>query len=117
MRRLPSSTPEEGQQQQEEEEEEEEDLSTLHPRALLYRSAGRPNFLVMADALAHGADVNWLNAASDSRSPLLQAVTAVRGGPCPHRWDATYQDIFRDFSHSASNNPEKLKRRIADPKS
>ncbi|CAL8311103.1 unnamed protein product [Gadus morhua 'NCC'] len=59
---------EEGQQQQqEEEEEEEEDLSTLHPGALLYRSAGRPNFLAMADALAHGADVNWLNAASASR--------------------------------------------------
>ena len=33
----------------------------------------------MADALAHGADVNWLNTAKDSRSPLLQAVTAVRG--------------------------------------
>ncbi|KAK0139047.1 Arf-GAP with coiled-coil, ANK repeat and PH domain-containing protein 2 [Merluccius polli] len=62
---------EEGQ----EEEREEEDLSTLHPGALLYRSAGQPNFLVMADALAHGADVNWLNAASHSRSPLLQAVT------------------------------------------
>uniref|UniRef100_A0A8C5FND7 Arf-GAP with coiled-coil, ANK repeat and PH domain-containing protein n=1 Tax=Gadus morhua TaxID=8049 RepID=A0A8C5FND7_GADMO len=199
---------EEGQQQQqdeEEEEEEEEDLSTLHPGALLYRSAGRPNFLVMADALAHGADVNWLNAAKDSRSPLLQAVTAVRGnslaacefllqngasvnqadahgrGPLHHATvlghtglvclflkrgadynakdkyqkdpigiavenanadivtllriakmnkemreteggfgqsgDATYQDIFRDFSHMASNNPEKLKRRSADPKS
>ncbi|XP_030194698.1 arf-GAP with coiled-coil, ANK repeat and PH domain-containing protein 1 [Gadus morhua] len=196
---------EEGQQQQqdeEEEEEEEEDLSTLHPGALLYRSAGRPNFLVMADALAHGADVNWLNAAKDSRSPLLQAVTAnslaacefllqngasvnqadAHGrGPLHHATvlghtglvclflkrgadynakdkyqkdpigiavenanadivtllriakmnkemreteggfgqsgDATYQDIFRDFSHMASNNPEKLKRRSADPKS
>lgn len=31
--------------------------------------------------------------------------------------DETYQDIFRDFSHMASNNPEKLKRRSADPKS
>ncbi|KAG7250991.1 hypothetical protein CRUP_022872, partial [Coryphaenoides rupestris] len=30
----------------------------------------------MADALAHGADVNWLNGAKESRSPLLQAVTA-----------------------------------------
>ena len=28
--------------------------------------------------------------------------------------DETYQDIFRDFSHMASNNPEKLKRRSAD---
>lgn len=30
--------------------------------------------------------------------------------------DETYQDIFRDFSHMASNNPEKLKRRSADLK-
>ncbi|XP_059891437.1 arf-GAP with coiled-coil, ANK repeat and PH domain-containing protein 2-like [Gadus macrocephalus] len=156
----------------------------------------------MADALAHGADVNWLNAAKDSRSPLLQAVTANSlaacefllqngasvnqadahgSGPLHHATvlghtglvclflkrgadynakdkyqkdpigiavenanadivtllriakmnkemreteggfgqsgDATYQDIFRDFSHMASNNPEKLKRRSADPKS
>nr|XP_023837839.1 arf-GAP with coiled-coil, ANK repeat and PH domain-containing protein 2-like [Salvelinus alpinus] len=28
--------------------------------------------------------------------------------------DETYQDIFRDFSHMASNNPEKLKRRSTD---
>ncbi|CAL8325925.1 unnamed protein product [Lota lota] len=183
-------------------EEEEEDFSTLHPGALLYCSAGRPNFLVMADALAHGADVNWVNAASEARSPLLQAVTAnslaacefllqngasvnqadAHGrGPLHHATvlghtglvclflkrgadynakdrdqkdpigiavenanadivtllriakmnkemreteggfgqsgDETYQDIFRDFSHMASNNPEKLKRRSADPKS
>ncbi|CAL8242017.1 unnamed protein product [Merluccius merluccius] len=188
---------EEGQ----EEEREEEDLSTLHPGALLYRSAGQPNFLVMADALAHGADVNWLNAASHSRSPLLQAVTAnslaacefllqngasvnqadTHGrGPLHHATvlghtglvclflkrgadynakdkyqkdpigiavenanadivtllriakmnkemremegafgqsgDETYHDIFRDFSHMASNNPEKLKRRSTDPR-
>ncbi|KAJ8338176.1 hypothetical protein SKAU_G00371420 [Synaphobranchus kaupii] len=30
--------------------------------------------------------------------------------------DETYQDIFRDFSHMASNNPEKLKRRSTDIK-
>lgn len=30
--------------------------------------------------------------------------------------DEIYHDIFRDFSHMASNNPEKLKRRSADPK-
>ncbi|KAI4808715.1 hypothetical protein KUCAC02_000763 [Chaenocephalus aceratus] len=38
-------------------EEEEEDLSGLHPGALLYRSAALQNFPVMADALAHGANV------------------------------------------------------------
>lgn len=183
-------------------DEEEEDLSVLHPGALLYRSAALQNFPVMADALAHGADVNWVNANEESSTPLIQAVTANalaacefllqnganvnqadsnRRGPLHHATilghtglvclflkrgadynardmnqkdpitiavenanadivtllriakmnkemremdgafgqsgDETYQDIFRDFSHMASNNPEKLKRRSADPKS
>uniref|UniRef100_A0A665V5D4 Arf-GAP with coiled-coil, ANK repeat and PH domain-containing protein n=1 Tax=Echeneis naucrates TaxID=173247 RepID=A0A665V5D4_ECHNA len=181
---------------------EEEDLSTLHPGALLYRSAALQNFPVMADALAHGADVNWVNMAEETSTPLIQAVTANAlaacefllqnganvnqvdsngRGPLHHATilghtglvclflkrgadynardknqkdpitiavdnanadivtllriakmnkemremdgafgqsgDETYQDIFRDFSHMASNNPEKLKRRSADPKS
>lgn len=58
--------------------EEEEDLSGLHPGALLYRSAALQNFPVMADALAHGADVNWVNVAEQSSTPLIQAVSAVR---------------------------------------
>nr|XP_046236346.1 arf-GAP with coiled-coil, ANK repeat and PH domain-containing protein 1 [Scatophagus argus] len=182
-------------------DEEEEDLSGLHPGALLYRSAAMQNFPVMADALAHGADVNWVNVAEESSTPLIQAVSAnalaacefllqngatvnqadINGrGPLHHATilghtglvclflkrgadynakdrnqkdpitiavdnanadivtllriakmnkemremdgafgqsgDETYQDIFRDFSHMASNNPEKLKRRSADPK-
>lgn len=56
----------------------EEDLSGLHPGALLYRSAALQMFPVMADALAHGADVNWVNVAEESSTPLIQAVTAVR---------------------------------------
>lgn len=60
------------------EEEEEEDLSGLHPGALLYRSAALQNFPVMADALAHGANVNWVNTAEESSTPLIQAVSAVR---------------------------------------
>uniref|UniRef100_A0A4W6D3D9 Arf-GAP with coiled-coil, ANK repeat and PH domain-containing protein n=1 Tax=Lates calcarifer TaxID=8187 RepID=A0A4W6D3D9_LATCA len=182
-------------------DEEEEDLSGLHPGALLYRSAALQNFPVMADALAHGADVNWVNVAEDSSTPLIQAVSNALAacefllqnganvnqadsngrGPLHHATifghtglvclflkrgadynardknqkdpitiavdnanadivtllriakmnkemremdgafgqsgDETYQDIFRDFSHMASNNPEKLKRRSADPKS
>uniref|UniRef100_A0A8C7SR05 Arf-GAP with coiled-coil, ANK repeat and PH domain-containing protein n=1 Tax=Oncorhynchus mykiss TaxID=8022 RepID=A0A8C7SR05_ONCMY len=177
----------------------QEDLSGLHPGALLYRSAALQHFPVMADALAHGADVNWVNTAEESSTPLLQAVTANslaacefllqnganvntadsnRRGPLHHATilghtglvclflkrgadynardnnqkdpitiavetanadivtllriakmnkemremdgafgqsgDETYQDIFRDFSHMASNNPEKLKRRSTD---
>uniref|UniRef100_A0A8C6NI18 Arf-GAP with coiled-coil, ANK repeat and PH domain-containing protein n=1 Tax=Nothobranchius furzeri TaxID=105023 RepID=A0A8C6NI18_NOTFU len=182
-------------------EEEEEDLSGLHPGALLYRSAALQNFPVMADALAHGADANWVNLAEESSTPLIQAVSVNAlaacefllqnganvnqvdsngRGPLHHATilghtglvclflkrgadynardknqkdpitiavdnanadivtllriakmnkemremdgafgqsgDETYQDIFRDFSHMASNNPEKLKRRSADPK-
>ncbi|XP_056156177.1 arf-GAP with coiled-coil, ANK repeat and PH domain-containing protein 1 [Lampris incognitus] len=181
--------------------EDEEDLSGLHPGALLYRSAALQHFPVMADALAHGADVNWVNVAEESSTPLIQAVSAnslaacefllqnganvnqadsAGRGPLHHATilghtglvclflkrgadynardkndkdpitiavdnanadivtllriakmnkemremdgafgqsgDETYHDIFRDFSHMASNNPEKLKRRSADPK-
>uniref|UniRef100_A0A8C1FX83 Arf-GAP with coiled-coil, ANK repeat and PH domain-containing protein n=1 Tax=Cyprinus carpio TaxID=7962 RepID=A0A8C1FX83_CYPCA len=55
------------------ENDEEEDLSGLHPGALLYRSASMQHFPLMADALAHGADVNWVNVAEDSKTPLIQA--------------------------------------------
>lgn len=58
--------------------DEEEDLSSLHPGALLYRSAALQNFPVMADALAHGANVNWVNVSEESSTPLIQAVSAVR---------------------------------------
>ncbi|XP_034612953.1 arf-GAP with coiled-coil, ANK repeat and PH domain-containing protein 1-like [Trachemys scripta elegans] len=53
-----------------------EDLRSLHPGALLYWAARHQNLPTMADALAHGADVNWVNTAEDSRTPLLQAVAA-----------------------------------------
>uniref|UniRef100_W5L0P2 Arf-GAP with coiled-coil, ANK repeat and PH domain-containing protein n=1 Tax=Astyanax mexicanus TaxID=7994 RepID=W5L0P2_ASTMX len=56
-------------------EDEEEDLSGLHPGALLYRSAALQHFPVMADALAHGADVNWVNVAEESKTPLIQAAS------------------------------------------
>ncbi|KAI4900436.1 hypothetical protein NFI96_033090, partial [Prochilodus magdalenae] len=64
------------------EEEEGEDLSGLHPGALLYRSAALQNFPVMADALAHGADVNWVNVAEDSRTPLIQAAAVNSLAAC-----------------------------------
>ncbi|XP_028461919.1 arf-GAP with coiled-coil, ANK repeat and PH domain-containing protein 1 isoform X1 [Perca flavescens] len=63
-------------------EEDEEDLSGLHPGALLYRSAALQNFPVMADALAHGADVSWVNVAKESSTPLIQAVSANALAAC-----------------------------------
>ncbi|KAM7377284.1 hypothetical protein PAMA_013873 [Pampus argenteus] len=63
-------------------DEPEEDLSGLHPGALLYRSAALQNFPIMADALAHGADVNWVNVTEESSTPLIQAVTANALAAC-----------------------------------
>lgn len=55
-----------------------EDLGSLHPGALLFRAAGNPPSLpTMADALAHGADVNWVNAGQENATPLIQATAAV----------------------------------------
>lgn len=54
-----------------------DDLGSLHPGALLFRAAGHPPSLpTMADALAHGADVNWVNVGQDNATPLIQATAA-----------------------------------------
>uniref|UniRef100_A0A673Z1V6 Arf-GAP with coiled-coil, ANK repeat and PH domain-containing protein n=1 Tax=Salmo trutta TaxID=8032 RepID=A0A673Z1V6_SALTR len=173
-----------------------EDRRELHPGALLYKASQARNLPVMAEALAHGADVNSVNDEDDGKSPLIQAVIggsliacefllqnaadvnqrdakgrgplhhatylghtgqvclflkrgatqndgdedgqdplsiAVQAanadivtllrlakmneemreseGPFGQPGDTTYLDIFREFSHMASHNPEKLKRR------
>uniref|UniRef100_A0A452RI77 Arf-GAP with coiled-coil, ANK repeat and PH domain-containing protein n=1 Tax=Ursus americanus TaxID=9643 RepID=A0A452RI77_URSAM len=55
-----------------------DDLGSLHPGALLFRAAGHPPSLpTMADALAHGADVNWVNGSQENATPLIQATAAV----------------------------------------
>uniref|UniRef100_A0A7N9DHP3 Arf-GAP with coiled-coil, ANK repeat and PH domain-containing protein n=1 Tax=Macaca fascicularis TaxID=9541 RepID=A0A7N9DHP3_MACFA len=54
-----------------------EDLGSLHPGALLFRASGHPPSLpTMADALAHGADVNWVNGGQENATPLIQATAA-----------------------------------------
>ncbi|XP_069806441.1 arf-GAP with coiled-coil, ANK repeat and PH domain-containing protein 1 isoform X2 [Dendropsophus ebraccatus] len=50
------------------------DVAKLHPGALLYRAAEHRYLPTMADALAHGADVNWVHSEEDGRTPLIQAV-------------------------------------------
>ncbi|KAF6384311.1 ArfGAP with coiled-coil, ankyrin repeat and PH domains 2 [Rhinolophus ferrumequinum] len=167
----------------------------LNPGLQLYRASYEKNLPKMAEALAHGADVNWANSEENKATPLIQAVLGgslvtcefllqnganvnqrdVQGrGPLHHATvlghtgqvclflkrganqhatdeegkdplsiaveaanadivtllrlarmneemreseglygqpgDETYQDIFRDFSQMASNNPEKLNR-------
>ncbi|XP_035238662.1 arf-GAP with coiled-coil, ANK repeat and PH domain-containing protein 3-like isoform X2 [Anguilla anguilla] len=175
---------------------EQDDARELHPGALLYKASRARNLPVMAEALAHGADVNAASQEDESKTPLIQAViggsliacefllqngadvnqrdTRGRGplhhatylghtgqvclflkrgatqndgdddgqdplsiavqaanadivtllrlarmneemreseGPFGQTGDTTYLDIFREFSHMASHNPEKLKRR------
>ncbi|XP_072475020.1 arf-GAP with coiled-coil, ANK repeat and PH domain-containing protein 2 [Notamacropus eugenii] len=167
----------------------------LHPGLQLYRASYEKRLPDMAEALAHGADVNWANPEEKKATPLIQAVLggslvtcefllqnganvnqrdAKGRGPLHHATvlghtgqvclflkrganqhatdeegndplsiaveaanadivtllrlarmneemreseglygqpgDETYQDIFRDFSQMASNNPEKLNR-------
>lgn len=171
------------------------DYKHLNPGLQLYRASYEKNLPKMAEALAHGADVNWANSDENQATPLIQAVLGgslvtcefllqnganvnqrdVQGrGPLHHATvlghtgqvclflkrganqhatdeegkdplsiaveaanadivtllrlarmneemreseglygqpgDETYQDIFRDFSQMASNNPEKLNR-------
>lgn len=173
-----------------------EDVRELHPGALLYKASKARNLPVMAEALAHGADVNSANDEDEGKTALMQAVVGgsliacefllqnaadvnqkdARGrgplhhatylghtgqvclflkrgatqndededgqdplsiavqqanadivtllrlarmneemreseGPFGQPGDATYLDIFREFSHMASHDPEKLKRR------
>ncbi|NXT81669.1 ACAP2 protein, partial [Zapornia atra] len=165
------------------------------PGLQLYRAAFEKNLPDMAEALAHGAEVNWVNTEENKATPLIQAVRGgslvtcefllqnganvnirdMKGrGPLHHATvlghtgqvclflkrganqhatdedgkdplsiaveaanadivtllrlarmneemreseglygqpgDEIYQDIFRDFSQMASNNPEKLNR-------
>ncbi|XP_032414090.1 arf-GAP with coiled-coil, ANK repeat and PH domain-containing protein 3 isoform X3 [Xiphophorus hellerii] len=173
-----------------------EDTREMDPGTLLYKASKARNLPVMAEALAHGADVNLVNDEDEGKTPLIQAVTGgslvacefllqnaadvnqrdARGrgplyhatylghtgqvclflkrgaaqndgdedgqdplsiavqqanadivtllrlarmndemreseGPFGQPGDTTYIDIFREFSHMASHNPEKLKRR------
>ncbi|XP_062842450.1 arf-GAP with coiled-coil, ANK repeat and PH domain-containing protein 3b [Trichomycterus rosablanca] len=51
-----------------------EDLRELHPGVLLYKASQARNLPVMAEAVAHGADVNSINEEDEGKSPLIQAV-------------------------------------------
>lgn len=54
-----------------------EDIRDLHPGALLYKASKARNLPVMAEALAHGADVNLVNDEDEGKTPLIQAVIGV----------------------------------------
>lgn len=54
-----------------------EDLRELHPGALLHRSSRLHNLPLMAEALAHGADVHAASEEEEGKTPLIQAVMGV----------------------------------------
>ena len=59
-----------------------EDFSNLHPDMLLYKAAYARNLPVMLEALAQGANANWVNEDDDGKMPIMRAVESVstRGG-------------------------------------
>lgn len=54
-----------------------EDTRDLQPGSLLYKASKARNLPLMAEALAHGADVNMMNEEDEGKSPLIQAVIGV----------------------------------------
>ncbi|NXE94849.1 ACAP3 protein, partial [Menura novaehollandiae] len=66
-----------GEAEIEQEASDLEDLRELHPGLLIYRAAQARNLPLMAEALAHGAEINWVNDEDENKTPLIQA---VKGG-------------------------------------
>lgn len=55
----------------------EEDISKLQPDLLLYKASAAHNLPVMLEALALGADKNWINPDDRNRSPIHASVLSV----------------------------------------
>ncbi|CAC5382180.1 ACAP [Mytilus coruscus] len=135
---------------------------------LLYKAAQARNLTVMLEALANGADPNWVNEEEEGRTPLMKAVETGSLSACEFlmlngakldredknkrmplhhadplqiavdaanadivtllrlaklneqmkedsdmgNTDDTFNEVFRDFSNMASNNPELLRRHV-----
>ncbi len=54
-----------------------EEFSKLHPDMLLYKAAEARNLPVMLEAMAIGANPNWINEEDDGKTPLIKAVESV----------------------------------------
>lgn len=67
-----------GEAEIEQEASDLEDLRELHPGLLIYKAAQARNLPLMAEALAHGAEINWVNDEDENKTPLIQAVMGVR---------------------------------------
>lgn len=51
------------------------------PGLQLYWASFARSLPDMAEALAHGAEVNWVNTEDDKRTPLMMAVQGVSASP------------------------------------
>ncbi|KFR16405.1 Arf-GAP with coiled-coil, ANK repeat and PH domain-containing protein 3, partial [Opisthocomus hoazin] len=63
-----------GEAEIEQETSDLEDLRELHPGLLIYKAAQARNLPLMAEALANGAEINWVNDEDENKTPLIQAV-------------------------------------------
>ncbi|NXD65698.1 ACAP3 protein, partial [Eolophus roseicapillus] len=63
-----------GEAEIEQEASDVEDLRELHPGLLIYKAAKARNLPLMAEALANGAEINWVNDEDENKTPLIQAV-------------------------------------------
>ncbi|KFP42635.1 Arf-GAP with coiled-coil, ANK repeat and PH domain-containing protein 3, partial [Chlamydotis macqueenii] len=79
-----------GEAEIEQEASDLEDLRELHPGLLIYKAAQARNLPLMAEALAHGAEINWVNDEDENKTPLIQAVMGVR---CASGWEATFGNV------------------------
>ncbi|KFQ46796.1 Arf-GAP with coiled-coil, ANK repeat and PH domain-containing protein 3, partial [Nestor notabilis] len=66
-----------GEAEIEQEASDLEDLRELHPGLLIYKAAQARNLPLMAEALANGAEINWVNDEDENKTPLIQAVMGV----------------------------------------
>lgn len=67
-----------------------EDPRELHPGGLLHRASRLHNLPLMAEALAHGADVHTASEEEEGKTPLIQAVMGVR----EPRWSSPTQPVI-----------------------
>ncbi|KFZ51859.1 Arf-GAP with coiled-coil, ANK repeat and PH domain-containing protein 3, partial [Antrostomus carolinensis] len=81
-----------GEAEIEQEASDLEDLRELHPGLLIYKAAQARNLPLMAEALAHGAEINWVNDEDENKTPLIQAVMGVC---CVSGWEATFGSVSR----------------------
>ena len=59
-----------------------EDMSSLDPNMLLFKAAQSRNLAVMLEALANGAETNWVNIQEEDKTPLMKAVETVSVSCC-----------------------------------